>query len=141
MKEAYIKALSYELYPVVEPNLPKDRSLEDIRKLVQEDKREESKKELDDYSEGVKRRIAKLTKKMRESERREEAATIYAKSVVAEKEALSSRLAKLDTGLLTRFVVKTVLTRSKSITGETFRLAELIKTSSVKDLLPGNSDN
>ena len=61
----------------------------------------EKKKELDEYSDGVKRRIAKLTKKMRESERREEAATIYAKSVLAEKEALSSRLAKLDTGFVT----------------------------------------
>ena len=37
---------------------------------------------------------------MRESERREEAATIYAKSVLAEKEALSSRLSKLDTGFV-----------------------------------------
>jgi len=61
----------------------------------------EKKKELDEYSDGVKRRIAKLTKKMRESERREEAATIYAKSVLAEKEALSSRLSKLDTGFVT----------------------------------------
>jgi len=60
----------------------------------------EKKKELEEYSEGVKRRIAKLTKKMRESERREEAATIYARSVLAEKEALSSRLAKLDTGFV-----------------------------------------
>jgi hypothetical protein len=60
----------------------------------------EKKKELEEYSEGVKRRIAKLTKKMRESERREEAATIYAKSVLAEKEALSARLSKLDTGFV-----------------------------------------
>ena len=60
----------------------------------------EKKKELEEYSEGVKRRIAKLTKKMRESERREEAATIYAKSVLAEKEALSSRLSRLDTGFV-----------------------------------------
>jgi len=60
----------------------------------------EKKKELEEYSEGVKRRIAKLTKKMRESERREEAATIYARSVLAEKEALSSRLSKLDTGFV-----------------------------------------
>ena len=60
----------------------------------------EQKKELDEYSEGVKRRIAKLTKKMREAERREEAATIYAKSVLAEKEKLSSKLAKLDTGFV-----------------------------------------
>ena len=66
---------------------------------VQEDKRKqgEEKKELDDYSEGVKRRIAKLTKKMREAERREEAATAYAKSVLEEQETLKSRLAKIDT--------------------------------------------
>ena len=66
---------------------------------VQDDKQEdtEKKKELDDYSDGVKRRIAKLTKKMREAERREEAATIYARSVLSEQEKLKSRLAKLDT--------------------------------------------
>jgi len=62
-----------------------------------EEPNEEKKKELDDYSDGVKRRIAKLTKKMREAERREEAATLYAKSVLAEQEKLKSRLAKVDT--------------------------------------------
>jgi len=69
---------------------------------VQDNKKEntEQKKELEEYSEGVKRRIAKLTKKMREAERREEAATMYAKSVLAEKEKLSSRLTKLDTGFV-----------------------------------------
>ena len=63
----------------------------------QEEPNEEKKKELEDYSEGVKRRIAKLTKKMREAERREEAATLYAKSVLAEQEKLKSRLTKVDT--------------------------------------------
>ena len=69
---------------------------------VQDEKTEskDQKKELEEYSDGVKRRIAKLTKKMREAERREEAATIYAKSVLAEKEKLSSKLAKLDTGFV-----------------------------------------
>jgi len=64
------------------------------------EKNTEQKKELEEYSDGVKRRIAKLTKKMREAERREEAATIYARSVLAEKEQLSSRLTKLDTGFV-----------------------------------------
>ena len=65
---------------------------------VQEDKRQESnKKELDEYSDGVKRRIAKLTKKMREAERREEAATLYAKSILEEQEKLKTRLSKIDT--------------------------------------------
>jgi len=58
----------------------------------------EKKKELEDYSEGVKKRIAKLTKKMREAERREQAAIDYAKSVLTEQESLRGRLTKLDTG-------------------------------------------
>ena len=65
-----------------------------------EEENTEQKKELEEYSDGVKRRIAKLTKKMREAERREEAATVYAKSVLAEKDHLSSRLTKLDTGFV-----------------------------------------
>ena len=64
------------------------------------DENTEQKKELEEYSDGVKRRIAKLTKKMREAERREEAATVYAKSVLAENDHLSSRLTKLDTGFV-----------------------------------------
>ena len=70
--------------------------------VVQDDKKEntEQKKELDDYSEGVKRRIAKLTKKMREAERREEAATLYAKSVLEEQEKLKTRLSKVDTNFV-----------------------------------------
>ena len=58
-------------------------------------------KELDDYSEGVKRRIAKLTRKMREAERREAAALEYAKKVQAEQETLKTRFSKLDTGYVT----------------------------------------
>ena len=59
---------------------------------------EEKKKELEDYSEGVKRRIAKLTKKMREAERREAAALEYAKKVQTEQELLKSKYSRLDTG-------------------------------------------
>jgi len=63
-----------------------------------EETEDEKKKELEDYSEGVKRRIAKLTRKMREAERREQAALDYAKKVQAEQESLKSRYSKLDTG-------------------------------------------
>ena len=63
-----------------------------------EETEDEKKKELEDYSEGVKRRIAKLTRKMREAERREQAALDYAKKVQAEQESLKSKYSKLDTG-------------------------------------------
>ena len=58
----------------------------------------DNKKELEDYSEGVKKRIAKLTKKMREAERQREAAIEYARKIQSEKESLAGRLTKLDTG-------------------------------------------
>ena len=64
----------------------------------QEINEEDKKKELEDYSEGVKKRIGKLTKKMREHERREEAAIEYARRVQQEKEELKARLSRLDTG-------------------------------------------
>jgi septal ring factor EnvC (AmiA/AmiB activator) len=53
----------------------------ETKEEVKTEGEEGKKKELEEYSEGVKRRIAKLTKKMREAERREQAATEYAKNV------------------------------------------------------------
>ena len=51
---------------------------------------ETKEEELEEYSAGVKKRIAKLTKKMREAERREEAAINYAKQVKTESDKLKS---------------------------------------------------
>ena len=56
----------------------------------------EKKDELEDYSEGVQRRIAKLTKKMREAERQKDEAVRYAQSVKAEKELLTKRFSSLE---------------------------------------------
>ena len=72
----------------------------ETKEFIQEDKsKEEAKtKELDEYGEGVKKRIAKLTKRMRESERQRDEATRYARSVLTDKKSLEERLTKLDTG-------------------------------------------
>ena len=72
----------------------------ETKDLIQEEKpKEEAKtKELDEYGEGVKKRIAKLTKRMRESERQRDEATRYARNVLTEQKTLKERLAKLDTG-------------------------------------------
>ena len=56
----------------------------------------EKKDELEDYSEGVQRRIAKLTKKMREAERQKDEAIRYAQNVKAEKELLTKRFSSLE---------------------------------------------
>ena len=77
------------------------RDSKDDKEPVQEKKEEVKKeKELEEYSEGVKRRIAKLTKKMREAERQREAALTYAKNVQEEQTFLKDRLTKLDTGFV-----------------------------------------
>ena len=65
---------------------------------VVEEKKEDQKKEMDDYSEGVKKRIAKLTKKMREAERQRDEAVQYTQRIMKEKDELSSKVSKLDTG-------------------------------------------
>ena len=65
---------------------------------VIEEKKEDQKKEMDDYSEGVKKRIAKLTKKMREAERQRDEAVQYTQRIMKEKDDLSSKVSKLDTG-------------------------------------------
>ena len=64
----------------------------DERKDVQEG---EQKKELDDYSEGVNKRIAKLTRRMREAERQKEAALDFAKGVPSSKAKLVKTLINL----------------------------------------------
>lgn len=65
---------------------------EEVTKSGQED-------EIEDYSEGVKKRINKLTYKVRESERREQAAIEYAQSVQDELNKTKNKLSKTDKNL------------------------------------------
>jgi hypothetical protein len=63
-------------------------------------KKEEPKeieKEAEEYSEGVQRRIAKLTKKWREAERQKDEALRYAQIVKSEKENMSKKFSALET--------------------------------------------
>ena len=84
----------------VKEEAPKQETQE--KELIQEEPKQEEQvtkeKEIDEYGEGVKKRIAKLTKRMRESERQRDEATKYARSVLADQKSLKERLAKLDTG-------------------------------------------
>jgi hypothetical protein len=59
----------------------------------------EQEEEIEDYSEGVKKRINKLTYKVRESERREQAAIEYAQSVQDELNKTKNKLSKTDKNL------------------------------------------
>tara|TARA_Y100000114_G_scaffold109069_1_gene102471 strand:+ start:6989 stop:7918 length:930 start_codon:yes stop_codon:yes gene_type:complete len=59
--------------------------------------------DLEDYSDNVKRRIGKMTAKLRESERREKAATEYAQAVNAELEQMKQKAANLDKSFVNEF--------------------------------------
>ena len=58
---------------------------------------------LEDYSKGVQARIAKLTRKMREAERREQAALDYAKGVEESRKKLESKFKKTDSDYIKKF--------------------------------------
>ena len=80
-------------------------SVEQVEKpaeLISEEKtiKEDPKTDLEEYSDGVKKRIAKLTKRMREAERQRDESTKYAKSVIVEQRSLKDRLAKIDKGFV-----------------------------------------
>ena len=77
---------------------PKIEEKQEVSEEKQETKTEEPKEELEQYSEGVKKRIAKLTKKWREAERQREAALEFAKGGQTELETLKQKLAKLEPG-------------------------------------------
>jgi hypothetical protein len=59
--------------------------------------------ELEDYSKGVQARIAKLTRKMREAERREKAAVEYARAVEEKRKVLEERFEKTDSEYVKKF--------------------------------------
>ena len=69
---------------------------EETKETEVKEETEDKKKELEDYSDGVQKRIAKLTKKWREAERQKEAAVEWAQKVKAEQESLQSRLKTIE---------------------------------------------
>jgi len=101
--------------PEVDVTLPEEVKEEEVvetkeQETVKEVKEEEEVKEepvkeddskLEEYSKGVQSRIAKLTRKMREAERREGAAVEYAQALEHQRRQDQSRLKKwiLITGL------------------------------------------
>ena len=68
----------------------------EVKEEKKEEVKDEKKEELEEYSQGVQKRIAKLTKKWREAERQKEAALDYAKGVQHEHSELKSRFSKLE---------------------------------------------
>jgi hypothetical protein len=81
-----------------EPEKPVEEKQEtsDEKQETKVEEKDDKKQELEQYSEGVQKRIAKLTKKWREAERQKEAAIDFAKGVQAEHSHLKSRYSQLE---------------------------------------------
>ena len=103
--------------PEVDVSLPEEKKEEVIETKEQEtteaevtevkEQEVETKKEddskLEDYSKGVQARISKLTRKMREAERREQAATEYAQALESQRKQDQKTFKKMDTDYWSKF--------------------------------------
>ena len=81
---------------------PGNTEQETVKEVVQETENKEDEK-LEDYSKGVQSRIAKLTRKMREAERREAAALQYAEAINQKRQLDKSRFDKIDSDYQSKF--------------------------------------
>ena len=84
--------------PKVEESKVEESKVEEKVEASNEKQEPKKEEELEQYSEGVKKRIAKLTKKWREAERQREAALEFAKGGQTELDKLKEKLAKLEPG-------------------------------------------
>ena len=84
-------------------------------KEEQPEVKKEEKDEREEYSESVKKRIDRLTYKIREAERREKEAVNYAQQVKGERDTLQTKFDKLDDGYVSEFTgrVKSQLEAAK----------------------------
>ena len=99
--------------PDTEVNLPEEetkevaenKEQETVKEETTEPVKEETKEDekLEDYSKGVQARIAKLTRKMREAERREQAAVEYAQAVEKKRQSDQERFQKVDSDFTKKF--------------------------------------
>ena len=89
--------------PVEEEKVEVEQVEEKPVETKTEETKDEKADELKTYSEGVQKRIAKLTRKMREAERQKEEALSYAQSIKSERDNLQSRFMKADKSYVSEF--------------------------------------
>ena len=84
----------------------KDAKQEEVKEQPEVEVKEQPTKEKDEreeYSDGVKKRIDRLTYKIREAERREKEAINFAEQIKKERDDLQTKVTKLDDGYVNEF--------------------------------------
>jgi hypothetical protein len=125
-----------------EKKINKDDDIEVVnesKEVVIEDKGKTdtaSESEMDDYGKKVQSRIDKLTKKLRESERREQAAVQFAQGMQNENKDLRTKAQSLDDGYVQQYEnrVKTETEEAKR------RLKSAVETGNVDEQVAANQD-
>jgi hypothetical protein len=84
-------------------NTAPENKEQEIKEVKEETSKKEEDSKLEDYSKGVQSRIAKLTRKMREAERREAAAVEYANALEQKRKLDLERFNKVDSEYNTKF--------------------------------------
>jgi len=108
-----------------------DKTFENERETKLEEKDDNK---LEEYSKGVQARIAKLTRKMREAERREQAAVEYARAVEDKRLALEKKFNKTDADYIKKFES----TISSGLEAAQKELAAAIETGDAKAQVEAN---
>jgi|TARA_R110000787_G_scaffold247271_1_gene352864 hypothetical protein len=126
----------------VEIDLSEDKSSEKPKEVKEEPpevtvEEAASGEELEEYSSGVKSRIDKLTKRMREEERQKQSAVQYAENVRTENEDLKKRLENLDKGFQEEFGtrVTTQIQAAKQLLKEAHETGDVDKIVDVQEAL------
>jgi len=96
------EATEVELKQPEEENVPRGTT-DSEEPTVEVEQEASSDDEIAEYSESVQKRINRLTKKMREAERREAEAMKFAQNVQAESEQIKQRMQNLDQGFMTEY--------------------------------------
>ena len=107
----------------------------EVEEVVEETNDEEPKAEdteHEEYSKGVQKRIDKLTAKLREAERREQAATDFASNVQKENETLKTKTKELDENY--------VLAEANRITAETEKAKNDLRAANESDDIDKQTD-
>ena len=110
--------------------------VEETKEEPKEEKPVEAKDELGEYSDGVQKRIAKLTRKMREAERQKEEAIAFARTQKEEADKLKSRYDNLDTSYTQEFE-KRVTTNIDAVKN---KLAQAINAGDVEAQVAAQTD-
>jgi len=97
------ESIDVQLDDSKEKIINKDESTDVVLEERPKKKETASEGEMEDYGRKVQSRIDKLTKKVREAERREQAATEYARNVYHENKSLQQKAQSLDDGYVNQY--------------------------------------